>query len=274
MLLRANKHIINKEYSLKLEDANGLEIGSPVKVLGVHAGYVEDIKLKEDEVEIKFLITRGKINFPQCSKASVLSSSLGGSRYLNIESPDNNFSCGDKTFYVVKTFKPSRKNDEKISEAVVLGMEGVASIIELTALPEDKAKAKNSEKTQFLKNDIIDLNKKINITSSSFRKNIVFAKEDLRKIDKSTENLAKLSNLDISAKNINKVRDISDKTETLSKDFSNKKIKQTNEKIVVFDKNVKTVTNIHLVRFIKEFSNSVELINKKINDVKASQEDL
>lgn len=71
-------------YEIFLQDINGLIIGSPVKMMGVQVGYVKQIKMLEDIIFVRFLITEKDLEIPKGSVITVESSGLGGSRSLEI----------------------------------------------------------------------------------------------------------------------------------------------------------------------------------------------
>ena len=77
-------------YQLLLPDVDGLIIGSPVKFMGIQVGYIKEIKLYEDKVLLKFIITEKGIQLPLNTVATVEFYGLGGSKSLELYPPENN----------------------------------------------------------------------------------------------------------------------------------------------------------------------------------------
>lgn len=77
-------------YQLVLPDVDGLIIGSPVKFMGIQVGYIKEIKLYEDKVLLKFIITEKGIQLPLNTVATVEFYGLGGSKSLELYPPESN----------------------------------------------------------------------------------------------------------------------------------------------------------------------------------------
>ncbi len=93
-----------KNYQIFMEDVDGLIVGSPVKFLGVQIGYVKKIQIISTEVYIKFVVTQKDLSLPAGSIATVEASGLGGSKALEIYSPDKN----NKTDRIIIPKEPTR----------------------------------------------------------------------------------------------------------------------------------------------------------------------
>lgn len=83
-------------YQIFLPDVDGLINGSPVKILGIQVGYVNQIDIVGDDVYVKFIITDAKVKIPRGSKATVEFSGLGGSKSLELYPPAPNEAASDK----------------------------------------------------------------------------------------------------------------------------------------------------------------------------------
>lgn len=70
-----------------LPDVDGLINGSPVKLMGIQIGYVNQIDIVGDDVYVKFIVTESKTRIPKGSKATVEFLGLGGSKSLEIYPP-------------------------------------------------------------------------------------------------------------------------------------------------------------------------------------------
>ena len=87
------KYETNKKHTLYrifLPDIDGLIIGSPVKYMGIQIGYIKEIKVIQDQVLLKFLVTEDNIKLPQNTVANVEFYGLGGSKSLELYPPNPN----------------------------------------------------------------------------------------------------------------------------------------------------------------------------------------
>jgi len=76
-------------YQMFLPDVDGLISGSPVKIMGINVGYVNQIDIVGEDVYVKFIITVKDIKIPRGSIATVEGAGLGGSKSLEIYPPKN-----------------------------------------------------------------------------------------------------------------------------------------------------------------------------------------
>lgn len=74
-------------YQIFLNDVDGLINGSPVKLLGIQIGYVNQLDIVGEDVYVKFIVTDPKVKIPAGSTATVEFSGLGGSKSLEIYPP-------------------------------------------------------------------------------------------------------------------------------------------------------------------------------------------
>ena len=81
-------------YQMFLPDVDGLINGSPVKIMGIQVGYVNQLDIVGEDVYVKFVTTEPDIKIPAGSIATVEFSGLGGSKSLEIYPPtsDKNYS--------------------------------------------------------------------------------------------------------------------------------------------------------------------------------------
>lgn len=78
-------------YQIFLQDVDGIIVGSPVRMLGITVGYVKHIKVVNDMVYVDFIINQKGIEIPKGSKVTVEFSGLGGSKSLEIYTPDEKY---------------------------------------------------------------------------------------------------------------------------------------------------------------------------------------
>lgn len=82
-------------YYMFFHDVDGLMQGSPVRFMGMQIGYVQEIKVFENNVFVSFLVTQKDISIPEHSTATVEFYGLGGSKSLEISPPDINKETSD-----------------------------------------------------------------------------------------------------------------------------------------------------------------------------------
>lgn len=95
-------------YQIFLPDVDGLINGSPVKIMGIQVGYVNQVDIVGDDVYVKFVITEKNVKIPHGSKATVEFSGLGGSKSLEIYPPESDKKHSDK---LINPQSPKRIHD-------------------------------------------------------------------------------------------------------------------------------------------------------------------
>ncbi len=72
-------------HTIYMPDVDGLIVGSPVHMMGIPIGYVNKIKIVGDnEIKVRFKITKRAVHIPPGTFATVEFSGLGGSKSLEI----------------------------------------------------------------------------------------------------------------------------------------------------------------------------------------------
>lgn len=92
-------------YQVFLPDVDGLIKGSPVRMLGINIGYISQIHIVNDEVYVKFLVTKPNVKIPKGSVVTVEFTGLGGSKSLEIY--ESNVLSKSDSHYIV-TQSPKR----------------------------------------------------------------------------------------------------------------------------------------------------------------------
>lgn len=77
-------------YQIFLPDVDGLINGSPVKIMGIQIGYINQLDIVGEDVYVKFIVTEPNLRIPAGSTATVEFSGLGGSKSLEIYPPTSN----------------------------------------------------------------------------------------------------------------------------------------------------------------------------------------
>lgn len=81
-------------YQIFLPDVDGLINGSPVKLMGIQIGYVNQIDIVGEDVYVRFIVTAPDVRIPRGSTATVEFSGLGGSKSLELYPPVDDNSLG------------------------------------------------------------------------------------------------------------------------------------------------------------------------------------
>lgn len=77
-----------KTYQVFMQDVDGLIVGSPVRMMGVPIGYISTVKIVQDHVYVKFVITENDFLIPKGVIATVEFNGMGGSKSLELYPPD------------------------------------------------------------------------------------------------------------------------------------------------------------------------------------------
>lgn len=96
-------------YQIFLPDVDGLINGSPVRLMGIQIGYVNQIDIVGEEVYVRFIITDKNVRVPRGSVVTVEFSGLGGSKSLEIYPPGEKNSIPSDNVLVAQN--PKRIHD-------------------------------------------------------------------------------------------------------------------------------------------------------------------
>jgi len=95
-------------YQIFMPDVDGIIAGSPVKLMGVQVGYIEKVKIVNDNIYLKIVITKKDINIPKGSVATVEFNGMGGSKSLEVYPPSKGSPASNRLIIVQN---PKRLND-------------------------------------------------------------------------------------------------------------------------------------------------------------------
>ncbi len=98
------------DYSLFMNDVDGLIVGSPVRMMGIEVGHVTKIKPTNEEVFIKFVLDDKSTDIPQGTVATVEFSGMAGSKSLELYLPDKNTYI-DNNVPILAVNPPKRLHD-------------------------------------------------------------------------------------------------------------------------------------------------------------------
>lgn len=111
-------------YQIFLPDVDGLINGSPVRMMGINIGYVNQINIVGEDVYVKFIVTSPEVKIPPGSKVTVEFSGLGGSKSLEVYPPSENMQPTGKLLIV--------QSPKRIHDSLGLLNDMYDKIIEIT----------------------------------------------------------------------------------------------------------------------------------------------
>lgn len=88
MLAKYNYKRHFNTYQIFLPDVDGLINGSPVRMMGMQIGYVNQVDIVGEDVYVKFIVTERNVRIPNGSIATVEFTGLGGSKSLELYPPE------------------------------------------------------------------------------------------------------------------------------------------------------------------------------------------
>lgn len=174
-------------YQIFLPDVDGLINGSPVKIMGIQVGYVNQIDIVGEDVYVKFVITKPKTKLPQGSTATVEFSGLGGSKSLEIYPPQPHSAISDKLIVA----RPPKRIHDSLGLLNDMFDQITAIAYDVSHFMDEVGMIKNE------KNGVI-----IEKPQKSFNQFLDYSNEWLNKAQKQTNKLeTKLDNHDKKQKN-------------------------------------------------------------------------
>lgn len=257
-------------YQVMFDDADGLIVGSPVRIMGVQVGYVKKIRLKENKVDIIFKLDDVSMPLPKNAVATIQFSGMAGSKSLEIFNSKNPSHRSKE----LKIVEPVRINalfemQDKIATSLMDFSSNVLGIFDAETIQAAREKLLDKKE---LSDELLDKTNEIQGDFQNYQiitaKGIDdFNKKILKNIDTSTSTTAKTP--DYYVKDIIKVTIETDPTK-LSNTNENTKIETKEKTAESTDAHpvgsaFKSVNNIS--NTINNFSNDVKNI-KKNSDIK------
>ncbi|MDD3593244.1 MAG: MlaD family protein [Candidatus Gastranaerophilales bacterium] len=150
-----------KVYHLVFKDIDRIEIGSPVRIMGVDIGHVTKIHTIYDEIYVDFVVLNPDITIPSGTVASIQFSGLAGSRSIELSPPS--FAKGKAGLIVEEPIRISAAMDVSKSfiKATMMTAKGLSTFIGDRNYQEVKAQ------TQKFKNETAKLNRDVKIISNN-----------------------------------------------------------------------------------------------------------
>lgn len=100
----------DNDYTIFMNDVDGLIVGSPVRMMGIEVGHITKIKPTNEEIYVKFIITDKTVLIPQGTVATVEFNGMAGSKSLELYLPDKNTYI-DKNIPILTVNPPKRLHD-------------------------------------------------------------------------------------------------------------------------------------------------------------------
>ena len=100
----------NNDYSIFMQDVDGLIVGSPVRMMGIQVGHITKIKPTNNELFVKFVLHDKDLKIPQGTLATVEFSGMAGSKSLELYLP-NKDTYIDQSVQIITVMPPKRLHD-------------------------------------------------------------------------------------------------------------------------------------------------------------------
>ncbi|MBR1908867.1 MCE family protein [bacterium] len=88
LFIKSNHDKQYNSYQIFMPDVDGVIVGSPVNMMGVQIGYVNKVKIIDNEVFVRFTLNKKDLKLPKGCVITVEFSGLGGSKSLEVYPPD------------------------------------------------------------------------------------------------------------------------------------------------------------------------------------------
>lgn len=116
---------IGTTYHLVFKDIYGIEIGSPVRILGVDIGHVTKIQNNYNEIYVDFVVPNSNIKLPDGTQATIEFFGIAGSRSIELTPPNQKTNAQG-----ILINEPLRLGDaidimEKFAEAMMASVSGL-----------------------------------------------------------------------------------------------------------------------------------------------------
>ncbi len=92
-------------YYIFVDDAGGLVVGSPVRLMGINIGYVKDVKIFDNKVFVSFLVTKEDAVLPRKTAAIIEFYGLGGSTSLELMQDDSIETTDREVIFPVNSYR-------------------------------------------------------------------------------------------------------------------------------------------------------------------------
>lgn len=169
LFIRAEHNNQYNSYQIFMPDIYGVIVGSPVNMMGVPVGYVDKVKIIDNEVFVRFTLNKKDLKLPKGCIITVEFNGLGGSKSLEIYPPNEESKTRDE-YLIVEEPKRLGKVVGLIDEM----FDKISSITyrlsycakEITTVSENiKKESKEKDKSKQIKTEKKDFLKILNETN-------------------------------------------------------------------------------------------------------------
>ena len=108
LFIKAKHDMAYNTYQIFMPDVDGVIVGSAVNMMGVPIGYVDRVKIIDNEVFVQFTLNKKDLELPKGAIVTVEFSGLGGSKSLVVYPPNDDTKRGE-AYLVVQA--PKRLGD-------------------------------------------------------------------------------------------------------------------------------------------------------------------
>lgn len=127
-------------YHIFLKDIDGLMKGSPVKIMGVHVGYVIEINVIDDYMYVSFLISKPEVSIPHGSTALIESYGIAGSKSIELYPPEQKADETQSMIFVKAPIRASSsfKTQNLIAKTLIAVSEGTTAMLDTQTVEQHK----------------------------------------------------------------------------------------------------------------------------------------
>ncbi len=247
-------------YTVRFKDVDGLNVGSPVRLMGIQIGHVIKLELLESEIYVTFRITKKNTPIADGSIASVQFTGLAGSKSLEIKAPGKFSTKNKKVIYSIEPVRISSvmQVQTTISENVLEFCRGILGFFSKERIETTKVNVKNT--SEYMQETNQSINSTLNMIKSSSSDIVKDTKEIKQFVDGQNKNLTKAYE---SFKSVSKDKNLKDNIEkiqtTVEELSSSTDINEVNKKVSALTNNINNIDSK-----VKDF-------NKGINKVKGHE---
>lgn len=262
---------MNPTYTVKFKDVDGLNVGSPVRLMGKQIGNITKLELVESEIYVTYRITERNADIPKDSIASIQFTGLAGSKSLEI------MPIKKSSLDACRLANPDPKLCSFLSEEkgrlsgnkIVYSQEPVriSSILQVqTTIFENVLEFCRGVYTFLSKNNIDSTKKNLKMTSEYMKESNQSLDETLKNIKKSGTSISKNTKeikqfLDEQNKNIDSAYKSFD---TLAKD---RKLKENMDNFQTsVEKLSSSINTDKTSKKVSELTNNLNTVNSKVKN--------
>lgn len=228
-------------YTVVFKDVDGLSVGSPVRLMGIHIGSVTKLELFDTDILVTFRTMGEKYTIPDNSVATISFTGLAGSKSLEIVPLNKKFK---KNRYKIYSKEPIRISSvfqvqTTIFENILEFCRGILSVLSKNNVESAKVNIKNT--SEYLQQSSQNLDQTLGNIKESGADIVKNTREIKQFMDEQNENInAAYKSLNRLTKDKNINDNLNNIQSTVEKMSSSIDIKKTNEKVSELTDNINT----------------------------------